>query len=108
MKNRRAKKIKEISLVKSSKLEGGLKQRQGAGGRASVRRAPRIKWHQRRRKHQHFGLHEGQIGQTGNHFGRLFAQVFVFPGFPVQTGSEKKAPGTIKYRLAKTAIKNKK
>lgn len=69
-----------------------------AGGRASVWRTLADKRRQRGRKHQHFGLHEGQIGQGGNHFSRLFTQVLVFPGFPVQTGSDEKAAAMIKHQ----------
>lgn len=86
-------KIKEISLVKSSELGGAKSDVRGrcAGGGASVWRALGVQRRQRGRKHQHLGLHEGQVGQTGDHFGRLFAQVFLLPGFPVQTGSDKSA-----------------
>lgn len=105
MKNRSAKK-KEISLVNLLSWGRGQEQRRGDGGGASVWRALGIERRQRGWKHQHFGLHEGQIGQTGDHFSRLFAQVFVFPGFPVQTGSDKRAAGAIKHRQQKSAKTN--
>lgn len=54
------------------------------GGRASFRRDLGAERRQRGGKHQHFGLHEGQIGQTCDHFGRLLAQVLLFPRLPVK------------------------
>lgn len=86
VKNKRAKKRN-----KPGKIWRAGRGQEWRGGRASVRRALGVQRRQRGRKHQHFGLHEGQIGQPGNHFRRLLAQVFVSPGFPVQTGSDKRA-----------------
>lgn len=61
------------------------------GGGASVWHTLADKRCQRGRKHQHFGLHEGQIRQSGDHFSRLFTQILFLPGFPVQTGSDQRA-----------------
>lgn len=55
-----------------------------SGGGASVRRGLRAERRQRGRKHQHFGLHEGKVGQTCDHFGRLLAQILLLPRLPVE------------------------
>lgn len=53
-------------------------------GGASIWRGLGAKWCQCGGKHQHFGLHEGEIGQSCDHFGRLLAQILLFPRFPVK------------------------
>lgn len=53
-------------------------------GGASVWRGLRAERRQRGGEHQHFGLHEGEIGQTGDHFGRLLAQILLLPRLPVR------------------------
>lgn len=81
VKNKRAKKIKD-KPGRISPAGRGQERRRGAGGRGLVWRALRVQRRQRGGKHQHFGLHEGQIGQGADDFRRLFAQVLVFPGLP--------------------------
>lgn len=51
----------------------------------SVRRRLGAERRQRGGKHQNLGLHEGQVRQGCDHFGRLLAQILVFLGLPVKT-----------------------
>lgn len=60
------------------------------GGVASVRRGLRAERRQRGGKHQNFGLHEGKIRQTCYDFGRLLAQILLFPRLPVK---QEETPG---------------
>lgn len=55
-----------------------------AGGGASVRRGLRAERRQRGGKHQHFGLHEGEIRETCDDFGRLLAQILLLFLLPVK------------------------
>lgn len=50
----------------------------GAGSGASLG----LERRQRGGEHQNLGLHEGEVGQTGDDPGRLLAQVLVFPRLP--------------------------
>ncbi len=94
--SKRTKQTKRQQLYKMDRVSGrgqmdqvgvvrggrGLCQYMGAG--ASVRRGLGAERRQRGGKHQHFGLHEGEIRQTCDHFGRLLAQVLLFPRLPVK------------------------
>lgn len=53
-------KLQQTNKLKRTKIF--IKWTELVGG-ASVRRGPRAERRQRGRKHQHFGLHEGQVGQ---------------------------------------------
>lgn len=77
-------------FIKWTEWVGGAKRnRMGGlicawGGGASIRCSLRAKWRQRGRKHQHFGLHEGEVGQTCDHLRRLLAQVLLLLRLPVE------------------------
>lgn len=59
----------------------GMLSVEGGGG-ASVRRGPAAERRQRGGEHQPRGLHEGEVGQAGDHRGRLAAQVLLAPRLP--------------------------
>lgn len=77
-----------------------------AGDGASVWCTLADKGRQCGRKHQHFGLHEGQIGQSSDHFSRLFTQVLFLPGFPVQTGNDQRAAAMIIHENSAKTVKS--
>lgn len=79
-------KKEEENLLKWAESVGGAMGEGGVmsceGGGASVRCGLAAERRQRGGEHQHFGLHEGKIGQTCDHFGRLVAQILFFPRLP--------------------------
>lgn len=82
------KKNKEGEVKLKMEPVGGRSQRAegagGFGGGASVCSGLAAERRQRGGEHQHLGLHEGEVGQTADHFGRLLAQVLLFPRLPVK------------------------
>lgn len=82
-------------MIKSSQLGGARSDVRGGG--ASVRHALGVQRCERGGEHQDFGLHEGQVGQSADHLGRLLAQVLLLPGLPVHTGSDIRASGLLKH-----------